>query len=475
MDVTPVLPEDNQSGKFGSAPPSFEEVMGQFVTSVQMNQPELPCLAFIDIMPRMIKPGNLQFKELPEFQRFQEIVRGANAWLAQNPDLAVWKCETVERKILQSEGESGLLVDLDSMGWRESAWNCNCYVFGLRLWLTQRLDQHQTTQEIGLFNITPQTKEVQYTRYCRAGFIGLSHYMSTCRIHTLVTYEGLRKSIDDFNSKVKANPLPGSILNVETATLKFAEGFGKSSVEEVAQMSSWHELSGMTVRRRTQVLRVFYVKGAATTPHLEMSEFLPTRIGQAGFGKPVRFADISDAENQVAEWLRAQHGIRLVNIETREAKYSTFFDMGGQLDIDTDSTDDFDIPAFESNRVRFLRVFFISAASGVTSYANTALTARTFPPVRCKGENRYETMTQTMARIDAWLKATGLPIFGVETIQVLNEGPSSFNKSQYKLRDFVGKIWVTAIRIYFAPPLAVLVPKYLPVGEHRGSSTCNIF
>ncbi|GFR85497.1 hypothetical protein ElyMa_004175200 [Elysia marginata] len=476
IDVNPVLPEDVNSGKCGPAPPSYEEVMGQYETSVQMNQPELPSLAYIDIMPRMTKPGNLQINVMPEFQPFQEIVRGANAWLAQNPGLAVWKCETVERKVLKGQGHTRVRVDLDSMAYRESAWNCNCYVFGIRMWLTQRASDQKTTQEIGLVNISPPEKEVEYTSYHRAGFIGLRHYMTACRVHTLKTYEGLRKSIEEFNAKVKANPIPGSVLNVETATLKFAEGFSTKSAQEVAEMSSWHEMSGMIGRRRTQVLRMFYVKGAPTTPQLEMAEFLPTRIGQAGLGRPIRFADFSDAENQAAEWLRAQRGIRLLNIETREAKYNTFFDMGGQVNIDTDSTDDFDLPMFESHKLRFLRVFFTSAGAPVaTSYENTSLTTRVFPPVRCKGEIGYETMMQTMARIDAWLKLTGLPIFGVETTQVLDEGPSSFKKSQYKLRGFVGKIWVTAIKIYFAPPPYISVPEYLVAAGSGGkSSTCNI-
>lgn len=474
FDVTPVLPEDVNSGKAGCAPPSYEEVMGQYETSVQINQPDLPALAYIDIMPRMTKAGNLKAAVMPVFQPFQEIVRGANTWLSQNPGLAVWKCETVERKVLPGQDGPGVLVDLNSMSYREAAWACNCYVFGIRMWLTQR-PANQIPQEIGLINISPPQKEVQYTSFHRAGFLGLRHYMSACRVHTLLTYEGLRKSIEEFNSKVKANPIPGSILNVETATLKFAEGFRTMSAQEVAEMSSWHETSGMTGRRRTQVLRVFYVKGAPTTPYLEIMEFVPTRIGQAGIGRPIRFAEFSDAENQAAEWLREQRGIQLLNIETREAKYSTFFNLGGEVEIDTDSTDDFDIPAYESHRLRFLRIFYTSAASTWTSYENTALTTRIFPPLRLKGESQYETMMQTMSRIDAWLKLTGLPIFGVETVQVLDEGPASFKKSQYKLRGFVGKFWVTAIKIYFAPPVAIQVPEYLvATRSNTSSSSCSI-
>ncbi|RUS71014.1 hypothetical protein EGW08_021226 [Elysia chlorotica] len=471
-EVMPVLPEDVQSGKAGPAPPSYEEVMGQYETSVQAEQSEQTCLAYIDIMPRLVKAGNMAAKVMPEFQPFTEIVRAANAWLAGNPGLTVWKCETVERKVLEDQGQGGPRVDLDTMNARESAWGCNCYVFGLRLWLTQQ--QKLVPVQIGLVNVTPRSKEVQYSSYHRAGFIGLRHYMSNRRIHTLRTYEGLRQTLAEFNTLVQGKPLPGTILNVETATLKFAEGLARTSVQEVAEMSSWHELSGMTGRRRTQVLRVFYVRGPPSSPRLDMAEFLPTRTGQGGLGRPVTFAALTDAERQVDEWLSGQRGIRLLNVETREAKFSSFFNIGGQIDIDTDSTDDFDIPAYESSRLRFLRVFYTSAVSETTSYDNVALISRIFPPARCKGENRYETMMQTMVRIDAWLRVTGLPMFSVETVQFLDEGPSSFKKSHYKLRGFVGKFWVTAIKVYFALPPAVTVPEYLPAGGNRGSSSCGI-
>ncbi|GFO42146.1 hypothetical protein PoB_006865100 [Plakobranchus ocellatus] len=476
-DVTPILPDDVNSGKAGPAPPSYEEVMGQYETSINSSQSDIPSLAYIDIMPRILKRGNLKNNVMPTFQPFQEMVNGANSWLANNPNLAVWKCETVERKVLPGQNEAGVLVDLDSMNHFESAWGCNCYVFGIRLWLTQRPADQKGAQEIGLVNITPTPKEIPYTSVHQMGFggLGVRHYMSTYRVHTLLTYEGLRKCVQDFNAKVKDNPIPGSILNVETATLKFAEGWGIQSAESVAEMSSWHEVSGMTGRRLTQVLRLFYVKGPSTTPQIEIAEFVPTQISQSGLGKSARFADFKDAEHSLAEWLRQQSGIKILNIETREAKYSTFFNQ--TLELNTDSTDDFDFPMFQTSKLRFLRVFYTSAPS-VSSFMHTALTTRLFPPVRLnKGKKRFESMVETMARIDAWLKVTGLPIFGVETVSFLDEGPSSFTKSQYSLRGFVGKNWVTAIRLYF--PTAFLEPSPellppLPQGN-GGSSTCTLF
>ncbi|KAK7492002.1 hypothetical protein BaRGS_00016666 [Batillaria attramentaria] len=70
-DVQPVLPEHVQSGKAGVAPPSYEEVMGQFVTSVTQDMTELPPLSYIDIMPQMVDPGNMKNKIPPTFENFR--------------------------------------------------------------------------------------------------------------------------------------------------------------------------------------------------------------------------------------------------------------------------------------------------------------------------------------------------------------------------------------------------------------------
>lgn len=55
-------------------PPSYEEVMGhQALSSVKANVPQeqLPPLAYIDIMPRCLNPGNMKSKVPPEYDRFR--------------------------------------------------------------------------------------------------------------------------------------------------------------------------------------------------------------------------------------------------------------------------------------------------------------------------------------------------------------------------------------------------------------------
>ena len=66
-----VLPDDVQAGKAGTSPPSYEEVMGIFQTSIGPDQPELPPLVYIDIMPRFLSEGNMAGGQPPTFQNFR--------------------------------------------------------------------------------------------------------------------------------------------------------------------------------------------------------------------------------------------------------------------------------------------------------------------------------------------------------------------------------------------------------------------
>lgn len=70
VPVTPQHVEENMP------PPSYEEVMGhQALSSVKANLPkeQLPPLAYIDIMPRCLHPGDMRRKAPPEYDRFRYI------------------------------------------------------------------------------------------------------------------------------------------------------------------------------------------------------------------------------------------------------------------------------------------------------------------------------------------------------------------------------------------------------------------
>ena len=66
----PALPEYIERT---APPPTYEEIMGhQTQTSVQQESAsDIPPLAYIDIMPRMLHPGNLKNKVAPQFDKFR--------------------------------------------------------------------------------------------------------------------------------------------------------------------------------------------------------------------------------------------------------------------------------------------------------------------------------------------------------------------------------------------------------------------
>ncbi|XP_021345006.1 uncharacterized protein LOC110444969, partial [Mizuhopecten yessoensis] len=109
-------------------PPSYEEVMGhQTVGSAKTTTAaDLPPLSYIDIMPRLIDRGNMDRKVTPQFDKFSVVVQAANMWLVGNPLYAVWKCETVERKV-----DKGTVIVMENMVYHEATYGFNVYIRGL--------------------------------------------------------------------------------------------------------------------------------------------------------------------------------------------------------------------------------------------------------------------------------------------------------------------------------------------------------
>lgn len=66
----PTLPEYVEQSM---PPPSYEEIMGhQTQTSVQHETTsDIPPLAYVDIMPRLLEKGNIKYKVAPKFDKFR--------------------------------------------------------------------------------------------------------------------------------------------------------------------------------------------------------------------------------------------------------------------------------------------------------------------------------------------------------------------------------------------------------------------
>lgn len=74
MDSQPIQPMSAEDVFKNIPPPSYEEIMGhQTLTSAKtdVSKEELPPLAYIDIMPRCIHPGNMKGKVPPEYDKFR--------------------------------------------------------------------------------------------------------------------------------------------------------------------------------------------------------------------------------------------------------------------------------------------------------------------------------------------------------------------------------------------------------------------
>lgn len=94
-------------------------------------------------------------------------------------------------------------------------------------------------------------------------------------------------------------------------------------------------------------------------------------------------------------------------------------------------------------------------------------------------------MAETMFRITAWLKATGMPVLSVETHQFLfiESRPAGVEAEKTNITALMmsGKHFLTAITVYFPyafqePHPAYLPPKYEfdPTNPQMASESCAI-
>ena len=76
------------------------------------------------------------------------------------------------------------------------------------------------------------------------------------------------------------------------------------------------------------------------------------------------------------------------------------------LKVDSDSTEDIDSGMMDRKYLRTLRAFYVTSSRMPPPAPVGYMTTKTFLPARL-GRREFETMSQTMYRIEAWLKVTG--------------------------------------------------------------------
>ncbi|KAL4219016.1 hypothetical protein ACF0H5_021600 [Mactra antiquata] len=474
--ILPPLPITAEDAAFRLPPPSYEEIMGVYQTSVKENIDDSPppSLAYIDIMPRCLNPGNIAGKCPPQFDDFSAIVEGANRWLIDNPLFSVWKCESVDRKLSLAR-DGSLSYDLNEMLRHEATFGFTVYIKGLRLWLTRRPNPG-TPQQLGIKHIVPDkvTIELPTRGYYRRGRMIVNGNVTMLGgMHTYQTFEGLSETMKKLNSRLAADPLPGSILTIETDSIKAYEGLKKDLDPE---STSWSEDKDK-YQRNTQVIRIFYVKGQPAKEEIGYEEIVPHVIQMPTSTVPGKFEPFDNVVGSVGQWVANNQGVRIVNIQQFDAVvHKNIFAQ--TMEVASDSTDERLSTYSERRMATTLRIFHVKS-NNIAHRANF-VSCRLFLPARI-GRRQFESMTQTMERIDAWLRVTGLPIYSVETVKFLlnenNPHGADFSKSDYIIRATMGKYWLTGVRVYFNTPYSEPDPGLLPPVpdySNSGSGSCTI-
>lgn len=461
---------------FHVPPPSYEEVMGVFQTSVKTAQTVSgpAALAYIDIMPRCLSPGNIPGNVAPKFDDFSATIEGANRWLLDNPGLMVWKCETVQRK-LGAAKDGTISYDLNNMLRHDATFGFAVFIKGIRLWLTKSMSPGSAPQQLGVRSIVPDTIVIEVpVYYGRRGFVAPVFVNGEMVTEKYETFEGLEDTIKKLPTRLQQNPLPGTVLTVEADSVKVFEGLAKDFDPE---STCWSENKNKS-QRNTQILRIFYVKGPPSSEVVGYTELIPEVIERPEMAmKPGKFEKFDSVLQRLGSWVQQNKNFRVVNIQQYDAKVSQDFYSGGKLTISTDSGDEYQSTFSNRRMARTLRVFYVTSSSPMSPCS--LVTSRLFLPART-GRRSFETMTQTMERIDRWMKVTGASVFSVETLELLlnehKDAGAECSSSEYTLQSVSGRYWVTAIRVYLTGPFREPEPHELPpLPEFKnGSSSCVI-
>ncbi|XP_045182533.2 uncharacterized protein LOC123541053 isoform X4 [Mercenaria mercenaria] len=462
--------------------PKYCEVMGVYQTSVNSDQTgsDIPPLSYIDIMPRCLSEGHIAGKIIPKFEDFSAILEGANRWLQDHPGLTVIKCETVDKRLHEAK-DGSLIYELNEMLRNEPSNGFTVYVKGLRMWMKRNPKPSSETQQIGIRNIVPEklTIELPTHGHYRSGRLVISHEVRMLGgLHPFHTYEGFEDTIIRLKGHLVDDPIPGSILTIETDSLKVCQ---KVKKDLNPNSTCWSEEKDKW-RRDTLVVRIYYIKGEPALEEIGYEDLVPYVIDppESDTSNHGKFENFDSMISRLGTWVSQNQGVRIVNIQQFDARVHQSH-VGTSLHISSDSTDHVIDTHSERRMARALRVIHVTTPLTINS-ANTA-TDRLFLPART-GHKTFETMTQTMERVQAWLRLTDVPVLSVETVYILfhehNVESTDYTLSEYTVHaESGGKHWLTAIRLYLSSTYTEPDPADLPpVPEYHhglhGHGPCSI-
>lgn len=444
------------------------KVMGVYQTSLPENyENDIPVLSYVDFMPKCLDEGNLSEKLLPEFDTYSSILDGANIFLKDHPKLIVIKCESIEHKMSQTR-DGTAVFHLNDMLLHEGN-ESTVYVKGIRLWLVK--NPTSKVQQLAVKNFVPAdvTIELPTHGHYKSGRVVISHEVRMMGgLNPFHTYEGLEDTVVRLNTQLQEEPLPGKILTVETDHVKTRQ---RKKRGLNAERTCWLDERGKWFRS-TQVVRVFYVHGPLVRENVGYAEFVPEVIEQPDYcsAKPGQFEPFDSMVKKVGIWASKTQDINIVNVQHYDATIHLSH-VGTSLHISSDSTDHVVDTNTERRMARTLRVFYVTSPVSLNDVKTTR--SRLFLPPRT-GHKSFESMTQTMDRINSWLKVTGLSVYSVETVPILfhehNVSSEDYKLSDYTVPAEADKHWVRGIRLYFNSDFKEPDPSLLPpVPEyHRG-------
>lgn len=425
-----------------------------------------PPLTFVDFLPLLIEPASSN-ADPPLYAEFSTVLEQANQWLKGNPGFKVMKLESIIKKLADKD-----VADMDQVVYHESSHGINKYLRGLRLWLSPRLDTSEPTQEIGYLTSLPEPVDESNSEAVlsmfRAGRFRVSQ--------AVPNYCGMADMMVQLNKFLKKKPIPGSVLNIETLKVKYEDQSHRCLDTE---KMCWADC-GKEDRIYISALRVYYVVGKPAFEVVGYHDEVPVCLNNWELVSRLRFCPFTTVVQRAKNWLKAQKGLKVVNMQT----VAIFSDRNtkGEAKVHNDICGHAEGAGQDTQFARVLRLFYVQdSKNDECSYPSLNLTTRLFIPSR-RGQwgKVCESFSKTMQRMIVWLQLTKTPIFGVETVNH-QFSPDSYgtgireNDSSISLVAASGKYFITTVRLYFPCEFEEPPPELLPhEEEEQGWWACSV-
>ncbi|XP_067660928.1 uncharacterized protein [Haliotis asinina] len=443
--------------------PKTETILGEenlAFDGAETLQGELTPLTYVDFMPRCLGTGYLK-GQLPEFAEFGTVVEQANQWLESMPQYTVWKCETVGKKLNNSDYQ----LDNDAVFIHMSSHGNNAFLMGLRLWLTPKMNPDAPVQKLSYLTVLPE-ENTQGGGSVADVISNLLNQQTGYRFggtQLFTQFNSLSKTLEKLSRQFQLNPIAGTILNAETIKLLLSDS------KPNPETTCWVE-TGRTNRLFVFALRIFYVIGEPAFETLGAKDIIPEyACNTEGMIQRLKFATYRSTVQKASDWLKKQQGIKVVNVQTIDVKVLKL--PNGNIEFDSNSSG-YGEMAFEDSCqfLKVLRIYYVrkQKVTPLDATPVSNMTSRLFVPVRKNQTGKvFESFSKTMQRVIAWLNVTQTPLLSMESVQYM-VNPESWGTGVAEDRvDTVknqssGRYQLTCIRLYFPQDFEEPSPDLLP-------------